>query len=421
MTIETLCKIYPGVPVNILIKQDALRLGVRFSQAARDAARNVDTQFKGYHIFSQDQGEATKHEEKIPDTIFLRSDDSPWQTRVNQGSPYFIDYKDGKFAFCDETGAVAEVYFEPAPAWLHYVFEDGVPMQAVVRQVGKDKTLAHIDYFCEYWLTKEQCLFCDIGPHLRSKKQEGTPAPRRHSPERLATAHAMALKEPGYRHFDISSGSVLRERDGKGETEWFCQYFYAIKEALHGLRWPSMFQIVAKPRDEIKMLYDAGLTSVCMNMEVWDERLFNIICPGKARTIVWKEWVRRLFDAVDVFGKGGVLTNFVNGVELARPWGFQDAREAVKSTLGGFDYLMAHGVLPRTSVWTVEPNSALGGQPPAPLDYYIEVERGYLELREKYGFPFPLQPYCHGCTTINCSADWDYYFGKDLPNPRLIG
>ncbi|MBI4332010.1 MAG: hypothetical protein HY673_12080 [Chloroflexi bacterium] len=419
MSIEALCKTYPDVPVNILIKTEALRLGVGFSQAARDVTRTLDTQFKGYFIFSQDQGIPTKHEEKIPDTIFLKNDDTPWQTRVNQNSPYYIDFKDGKFMFYDETAPVAEVYFEPAPGWLHYVFEDGMPMQAVIRQVGKDATNAHIDYFCEFWLTNEQCLFCDIGAHLRSKKQESNPAPRRHSPERIARAHAMALKEPGYRHFNVSSGSILRERDGKSETEWFCDYFYAIKEALHGIKWPSKFQIVAKPKNEIKMLYDTGLTSLGMNMEVWDERLFNTIGPGKARTIGWKEWIKRLFEAVDIFGKGGILSNFVNGVEMSQPWGFKDPREAVKSNLSGFDYLMSHGVLPRTSVWTVEPNSRLGGQRPAPLEYYIELERGYLELREKYGFPFPLQTYCHGCTVINCSEDWDYYLGKDLPNPRL--
>jgi len=174
--------------------------------------------------------------------------------------------------------------------------------------------------------------------------------------------------------------------------------------------WSSYFQIVPHSKDEIKKLYDTGVTSLHMNLEVWDERLFNIICPGKARVIGRDEFIRQMIDAVEIFGKGRILSDFVTGVEMAQPFGFKDVKSAVKSTLSGFEFLMSHDVLPRMDVWAVEKGSALEDQSPSPLEYYIEVERGYLELRQKYNFPFPFPGYCHGCTVSSSASDWDYHF-----------
>ena len=73
---------------------------------------------------------------------------------------------------------------------------------------------------------------------------------------------------------------------------------------------------------------------------------------------------------------------------MARPWGFEDVDQAVKSTAAGFDYLMAHGVMPRMNHWTVEPLSPLGGQEPPPLDYYIKMDVAWYELFCKHRVPF---------------------------------
>ena len=76
---------------------------------------------------------------------------------------------------------------------------------------------------------------------------------------------------------------------------------------------------------------DYGITIYHPNYEVWDKRLFELICPGKERYVGREEWHRRIFDAAEVFGARYVIPNFVAGVEMAKPFGFATVDEAIAS------------------------------------------------------------------------------------------
>ena len=120
------------------------------------------------------------------------------------------------------------------------------------------------------------------------------------------------------------------------------------------------------------------------NFEVWDKRLFEIICPGKDRFIGRDEWIRRTVESVDVLGESCQAPGMVAGVEMAQPWGFKTVEEAVRSTSEGLDFLMSHGVVPRLINWCIEPLSALGGHPVVPLDYYVQTDLAWHETFKKY-------------------------------------
>lgn len=415
MSIEALCKTYPDVPKSVLLKTDVIRLGIRVSQAAQEALKGMDVYFKGLGIFSQDTDHAVARQEKIPYYFKLKRDD----TRVVIGvapetCPYYIDWNDGGFVFCDETGVVEEVCFEPAHSWTKQTFEDGTPYLAVAQPQGIDLILGNMSFVCDRWARQEQCLYCDIGYFLEVKKEKHEKVVATATPQMLAEVFWAAQKDPGIRHFCLSSGSVVGERDGKSEVEWQCEYLNTISERINGNWMSSWSAIQPTEKDGIKVLHDTGVPALMINTEVWDERLFNILCPGKARSTPQKERIRWIIEAVDIFGKGKILSNFVTGVEMAQPWGFKDALSAVKSTLGGFDYLMAHGVLPRDCLWWQAPGSALAGQPMPPLEYFIELGRGFLELRQKHNFPFPFYGWCRGCYCHSAIPDWDYYlWGKE--------
>jgi hypothetical protein len=65
-----------------------------------------------------------------------------------------------------------------------------------------------------------------------------------------------------------------------------------------------------------------GMDGHHANMEVWDQRLFEWINPGKARRIGHAEWIKRMLDSVNILGEGDVRPNFVGGIEMAKPYGF---------------------------------------------------------------------------------------------------
>lgn len=411
MTIEACSRQFPDIPLPVLIKTEALRLGMRFSPQAIAALKKVETPVKGYLIFSGDRGTTSTSQERIPH-VFGLEDGTMVAIRVNVNSPYQIHYREGEFFFTDESGPVAKVGFLPSPSWLGRHLEDGTAYQAIAVPIGTDKIFCTLHHYCEFWKFKKECLFCDITSYLEIKKKKERGVVTRARPEQVARVLGDAFQESGRRHLIITGGTVLSKARGKDEISFYCDYLNAIREAFGGMWWSAYFQIGARTREELLRLKETGIPALHMNMEVWDQNLFNTICPGKAEYIGREEWLRRMIEAVELFGKGRIFSNFVAGVEMAQPFGFKTAKEAIKSTLQGFDYLMAHGVFPRKDYWTQAEGSAFKDQTPPPLEYYVELERGYLELRLKHGFPFPFHGYCRGCTTIDVTGDWDYYFVK---------
>jgi hypothetical protein len=99
-------------------------------------------------------------------------------------------------------------------------------------------------------------------------------------------------------------------------------------------------------KEDQKRLKDLGVTNVCFDLEVWDEDLWSQLLPGKAKAVGRKEWLRRLDDAVDVFGRGHVGTNFVAGFECAPRAGFMSQENALESYTGGFRELVERGIVP---------------------------------------------------------------------------
>jgi len=136
---------------------------------------------------------------------------------------------------------------------------------------------------------------------------------------------------------------------------------------------------------------DYGISIYHPNYEVWDERLFSIICPGKERYVGRSEWHRRILDAAEVFGPSHVIPNFVAGVEMAKPFGFASVDDAIASTTEGLDYFMSRGITPRFTTWCPEPATPLGRDNPegAPLEYHIRLLEAYRGALARHGLEPP--------------------------------
>jgi hypothetical protein len=148
--------------------------------------------------------------------------------------------------------------------------------------------------------------------------------------------------------------------------------------------------VQALPKEEVKKFKDAGVKIYHPNYEVWDPRLFSIICAGKDRYIGRNEWIRRILDAAEIFGPSHVIPNFVAGIEMSKPHGFTNSDAAVASTAEGLDFFMSHGVCPRFTTWCPEPFSMLGRhQGGAPLEYHAKLLRTYRDLHRKHKLPVP--------------------------------
>jgi hypothetical protein len=410
-------KSYPDIERTIVIKSDLLRLGTRVSPSALAKARqNPDLRIKEYGIFSYDSTQKSMVAgDCCPGGIFLQDgtpDGTPVQIRLAENTPYLIEYKDGITSILWNGETVARVLeFEEQAAYYNRTFEDGTPYQAYVFSVGRDHLQVTANKHCDYFPRDKQCLFCDLTPFAAAQKKGGEKMVLRKQAEKVAEVLYAGFQEKRFRHMLINGGTFLSPYQGKSEIEWYADFLETIRKRLWTW-YPSCLQISALDDEGWKRIQETGIPCVEPNIEVWGKELFSIVCRGKHEAFGYDTWVKRVINAVKFFGPGNVNPSFVAGVEMAQPFGFTSYQAAVKHTLSGHDFLMSNGVLPRQGgFWCIEAGSKLAGNTPPPLEFYLELGRGFLELRYKHGFDHLFNAHCRHCLNHGTEFDFEYFHG----------
>ncbi|MBI3091001.1 MAG: radical SAM protein [Candidatus Tectomicrobia bacterium] len=394
---------YPDVPREVIVKEDVLRMGVRFSPSA--LAQTDQTRPRTYYIFSYDRTrlDDMQHDESKVAPEEARIAGGRWSlrptlisARVEYHSPYEITAPEGRLLLTAEGAPLAEVEFPPLPAYYDLSHADGTPYSQTAGLVGwGTRAFTTVLRGCQLWGEKEECQFCDLNSNSRALRQMGRPYKTRKEPEMVAEVlEEIFLNQPsqeiGKTMYLVSGGTVIDRRQMiEADDEFYLPFVRAIKRRL-GDRWPMHLQTFAKPKERLQPYKDAGVDCHHANIEVWDKRLFQIICPGKAHFVGYDQWLRWLCESVEVFGEGRITPSFVIGVELSEPNGFATVEEAVASTSAGFDYLMSHGVTPRAPQWCIEPLTVLGkpnAQKLVPLDFFIQIDRAWFQTWKKYKLP----------------------------------
>lgn len=406
-TVEQFAGKYPDVPMEVILKEDLLRLGMNITQAAVEATRGCRSQ--AYYLFSynisghKEMGEGLSS--AAPEDLIFSG--GPYQlknTRVrvvlNRNSPYAIDVNDGRIVIRENGVTVAEATIPAKPQYYGSTFADGTRYEQVIPLLYDSYAFITTFRACHYWGDKEECKFCDINYNLRElRKLTGDHVTADAIKDKLKVTEvldAMSREpDPNKRMITIimTGGSIVRPLHGGPDNaaDFNIPYIEAIREKI-GRRIPIVMITESQPLDKVRQLRDAGITVHNANLEVWDRDLFAALAPGKEKYIGYDLWVRRLIESVDILGEGRVSPNMVSGVEMAQPWGFKTVDEAVKSASEGFEYLMSHGVIPHLDTWCVEPGTALAGHPPVPLDFLIRADVAWYETWRKYKLP-PFEGY----------------------------
>jgi hypothetical protein len=211
-------------------------------------------------------------------------------------------------------------------------------------------------------------------------------------PEDVAEVAWNAINEKNPRHrtprlVRVTGGAITATvTGGLSDAGFYGQFARRIREKV-GKHLYIKLETLAKNDDECVRFLDAGANGIEANPEVLDRKLFEIICPGKAKQFGYDEWIKSIIKSVDVFGEGHVTPDVVQGVEMAQPFGFKTVKDALTVTLNGFDYLMRNGVVPRMNPWFIEKGAYLSNNISPPLEYYIESTQGWNDLWRTYGLP----------------------------------
>ena len=204
----------------------------------------------------------------------------------------------------------------------------------------------------------------------------------------LEALRIIAERDTQSKAVTITGGSINRNLSGKNEVDFYLEYVQAI-HAQFGDHWIIKAVVEAYLKKDCKRLAEGGVKIYHPNYEIWDEKLFKQICPGKERFVGYNEWMKRIVASADVFGPQHVIPNFVAGVEMAQPYGYTDLHEAVESTRQGLEFFMSKSIMPRFTTWCREPLAHLKNQSPPPLEYYVKLLRVWRDTFEKYQLPAP--------------------------------
>jgi len=396
---------FADLPPEALLKEDLLRLGIAFDE---EALRHcADTKTKSYFIFSFDMVPIADMERgenlRAPEEIRFSGGERGYRpttvsVRVNPASPYRAAVRGGALRIACGARELADVELLPVPEYYRRALASGQPVHEVAPTIEWGYLIYLTVYRkCQYFGFQEECRFCDINENYRQQVKAGRPYRTVKPLDEVLEALAIIAETSTRAHaYTLTGGSITKTLQGQSEADFYAAYARAIEERFPG-RWISKVVAQALPEDEQRKFKDAGVSIYHPNYEVWDARLFDLLCPGKASYVGREEWHRRILAGRDIFGAESVIPNFVAGIEMSKPHGFTDPREAVASTAEGLDWFMSRGVCPRFTVWCPEPLSQLvleregagDSQPAAPLEYHAGLLRAWRDTHKKHRLPVP--------------------------------
>ena len=216
------------------------------------------------------------------------------------------------------------------------------------------------------------CLFCNANATKDTYAEKENIQWK--NPKQIGETVAEAFKNDGARHVNLTGGFVPERR----EVDYYIDVAEAIQEET-GLEDFNGTAVIGAPADlsVIDKYKEAGFRTIAIQLEVWDENFFKVICPGKEKECGGRQhWVDTLKYAVGVFGRGRVRTGFVAGIEPK------------ERTLEGVETLTKEGIICLTNAWCPNPGSKLEGhRTPTPEWHYDLAQKTYL-LHKQAGITY---------------------------------
>jgi hypothetical protein len=268
---------------------------------------------------------------------------------------------------------VTQVDFPPATAFYDQQSRAGFPFRMMAVLQGLDVVSFPYLWPCQFALAGQPCDFCYQGNMTLAMRQAGLPLPPIASPDDVADAVEYCLRECGTRDVQLTGGSEVDS--ARGEVPLAADILAAIDRKAGLRNIPGeIYVYTSAPKDPaaVDALFAAGVDRVAYDLNVWDEAVFEQVCPGIFRHIGRPQQLRALAYAARRHGPNKICSAFVIGLE------------PLESLLAGAEYVARLGVVPLFSIWLPHHRPVRGSTAPPGLDYYRRARAGFAGLFVKY-------------------------------------
>src|ERR1700739_1724478 len=172
----------------------------------------------------------------------------------------------------DDT-VVCEISFPPQPRFYGLTTEEGIPYWKIAQLHSRDTLATTVLQTCiRYGNSATKCQFCAIGESLKAGRTIA-----KKTPEQLADVAAAAQRLDGITNVVLTTGTPPTDDRGAGVL---ADAAFAIKQATN-----LPIQAQCEPPADFtwfERMRAAGVDSLGMHLEAWDESVRRQIMPGKA-------------------------------------------------------------------------------------------------------------------------------------------
>ena len=269
--------------------------------------------------------------------------------------------------------AVTPVDFPQATCFYEQRTGSGFPFRMMAVLQGVDVVSFPYLWPCRFALGGQPCQFCYQGNMTLAMKQAGQALPPIASPEDVAEVVDYCVREDGIRDVQLTGGSEVDS--ARGEVPLVADILAAIDRRVGLDNIPGeIYVYTSAPKDPaaVDALFEAGVDRVACDLNVWDESIFEQVCPGISRHVGREQQLRALEYAALRHGPNKVCSAFVIGLE------------PLESLLAGAEHVASRGIVPLFSLWLPHFRPVRGSTTPPSLDYYRRARQGFADLFSRY-------------------------------------
>lgn len=345
---------YKAFEFLVRIKADLLAKGIRVKKTA---GRRKDFNKKQIHLY---QHCATLHPMDVPEDLILYSGSKlipetiVSKFRYNPNSDWCMDDENGYKLQNDRRGI--EIPVEPTSSTgfdQHLI--GGSPLDSIVQKLGTDVAGVVLSNWCFYFQNHQECRFCEIYPTFRSQK---TFHKARKPLDQVIEGIKLAFQvDPALQHVLLTSGNTI-------SYDHTVKEYIKIGEGIGELKKRGVkFQAILMPPDHFSLMDEmrkSGFERVCMNIEVYDPVLFEIITPGKA-AYGYQRLLQAIGYASQVFELA--YSSIVYGIQSlplnldVSKW---DPAKENQKALAAIDGILEKNIIPIFSVYHTSKRNAIG-------------------------------------------------------------
>lgn len=293
-------------------------------------------------------------------------------------SPYELVRRGDHFFITRDSALVTPVGLAPRPEWYDQPTASGKPMSRVGTLQGTYLGI-YPAAVCEYWNERPRvnCRFCSVGLNLGHDDHE-----EKTVEDVLETVHA-AIAGSSITYVDFNTGHY------KGETyldilEPMIRRIKAETDLLVGVQTPPHHDLSRYDR-----LQEMGVNRVSFCFELYDQEIFEEICPGKDREYGLDRYLKAVEYCASLSKKSTWKNPWVANGEIIA------GLEPPESSIRAIEWMTGIGAIPTVCVFRPLRGTDMEDAAPPSSEELLPVFQRLYECCMDNNLPIGLAPNIH--------------------------